>query len=69
MLTNYFKITWRNLIKNPFFSVVNIAGLSVGIAFALIIASYIWSGMLIERFYMLKGNTLFRVNGKIQTRE
>ena len=49
MLTNYFKIAWRNLIKNPFFSVVNIAGLSVGIAFALIIASYIWSEWNVNR--------------------
>ncbi|MEP7322348.1 MAG: ABC transporter permease, partial [Saprospiraceae bacterium] len=43
MLTNYFKIAWRNLIKNPFYSFVNIAGLATGIAFTLIIGTYVWS--------------------------
>jgi putative ABC transport system permease protein len=49
MLTNYFstghfaKIAWRNLVKNPFYSFVNIAGLATGIAFTLIIGSYVCS--------------------------
>jgi len=43
MIKNYFKIAWRNIIKSPFYSFVNITGLSAGIAFTLIIATYIWS--------------------------
>ena len=49
MLTNYFKIAWRNLVKNPFYSFVNILGLATGIAFTLIIGSYIWSEYRINR--------------------
>jgi len=42
MIRNYFKTAWRNLFKNSFFSFVNIFGLAIGIAFTLLIASYIW---------------------------
>ncbi|WP_240315241.1 ABC transporter permease [Mucilaginibacter pineti] len=43
MLQNYFKLAWRNLWKNKVFSLINIFGLSVGIAFALLIGAYVWS--------------------------
>ena len=31
MIKNYFKIAWRNLIKNKAFSIINIAGLAIGV--------------------------------------
>src|SRR6478672_6757989 len=43
MLKNYFTVAWRNLKRNKVFSVINIAGLSAGIAASLllfIIVSY-----------------------------
>ncbi|MFD0792588.1 ABC transporter permease [Mucilaginibacter litoreus] len=42
MLQNYFTIAWRNIIKHKLFSLINIFGLSVGIAFTLLIAAYVW---------------------------
>ncbi|MCG2460082.1 ABC transporter permease [Flavobacteriaceae bacterium F89] len=42
MLKNYFKIAWRNLFKNPLYSVVSIGGLFVGITFSLLIGGYVW---------------------------
>ncbi|HTJ12972.1 MAG TPA: ABC transporter permease [Dinghuibacter sp.] len=42
MLRNYFKIAWRNLKRNRVFSVINIAGLSVGITVCLLLSLYIW---------------------------
>jgi ABC-type antimicrobial peptide transport system permease subunit len=42
MLHNYFIIAWRNIWKHKFFSLINIFGLSVGIAFTLLIAGYVW---------------------------
>jgi putative ABC transport system permease protein len=42
MLHNYFIIAWRNIIKHKLFSLINIFGLSIGIAFTLLIASYVW---------------------------
>jgi putative ABC transport system permease protein len=39
MVKNYLKIAWRNIIKSRFYSIVNIIGLSTGIAFTLLIAA------------------------------
>lgn len=41
MIKNYLKIAWRNLLKNKTFSLINIAGLSVGMAVALLIGLWI----------------------------
>ena len=41
MLRNYFTIAFRNLIKNKIFSVINIVGLSIGIAACLLISLYV----------------------------
>jgi putative ABC transport system permease protein len=49
MLKNYFKIAWRNLWKNKVFSIINIFGLSVGIAFTLLIGAYVWSELQVNR--------------------
>lgn len=43
MFRNYLKIAWRNIVKNSFHSLVNIIGLSVGVAFTIIISGYAWS--------------------------
>lgn len=48
MLRNYIKIAWRNIIKNPFYSLVNIIGLSAGIAFTILIAAYVWSELQVN---------------------
>ena len=42
MLRNYIKIAWRNLVRHKTFSIINIAGLSVGIALAMLIGLWIW---------------------------
>ncbi len=36
MLKNYFKIAWRNILKNRFHAVINVSGLSIGIAFKVL---------------------------------
>ena len=41
MLRNYFKIAFRNLWKNRTFSIINIAGLAVGLATCLLITLYV----------------------------
>ena len=42
MLKIYFKIAWRNLIKNKVYSAINIVGLAVGMAVAMLIGFWIW---------------------------
>ena len=41
MIKNYFKTAWRNLTKNKTFSLINIAGLSIGMAACLLILQYV----------------------------
>jgi len=48
MLKNYFKIAWRNIIKSRLYSAINIFGLSVGIAFTLLIGSYVWTQLQVN---------------------
>src|SRR3982751_231853 len=48
MLKNYIKIAWRNLWKQKVFSIVNILGLSVGIAFTLLIGAYVWGELRVN---------------------
>ena len=42
MFKNYFKTAWRNLIKNKAQSLINITGLSVGMAVAILIGLWIY---------------------------
>lgn len=42
MIKNYLKIAFRNLLKNKTHSVINITGLSVGMAVAMLIGLWIW---------------------------
>src|SRR4051794_18318545 len=63
MIKNYFKIAWRNIIKNRFYSAVNIIGLATGIAFTLLIAAYVWSELQVNtnlknagRQYIIESN-------------
>ena len=48
MVKNYIKIAWRNIVRSPFYSLVNITGLSAGIAFTLLIAAFVWSELKVN---------------------
>jgi putative ABC transport system permease protein len=41
MIKNYLKTAWRNLVKNKFYSVLNIAGLTTGITSCILIFLYV----------------------------
>jgi putative ABC transport system permease protein len=40
MLKNYFTIAWRNLTRNKTLAVINIGGLALGMAFAILIGMW-----------------------------
>ena len=42
MIRNYFKIAFRNLIKNKVSSLINIGGLAIGMAVVTLIGLWIW---------------------------
>ena len=49
MWKNYFTVAWRNLLKNKLYSLVNIAGLSTGMAVAMIIGLWIYDEVSANR--------------------
>jgi putative ABC transport system permease protein len=49
MIKNYFKIAWRNLVKNKAHSFINIIGLSVGMAVAMIIGLWIFDELTFNK--------------------
>jgi putative ABC transport system permease protein len=50
MLKNYFKIAWRNLVKNKVYSALNISGLAIGMAVALIIGLWVCAELSYNKF-------------------
>ena len=61
MLRNYFKITFRNIRLQPFYSLINVVGLAVGLTVALLILAYIQDELSYDRFHQ-KANRIYRVN-------
>jgi len=51
MIENYFKIAWRNVMKNKLFSFINIIGLTIGLTSFLLIALYIFDELTFDRFH------------------
>ena len=60
MLKNFFKIALRNLWKNKAFSMINIAGLAVGIAASVLIFLVIFYELSYDGF-QTKRDRIFRV--------
>src|SRR6202008_4727975 len=51
MIKNYLKIAWRNLVKNKAHSLINITGLSVGMAVAMLIGLWIWDELSFDKYH------------------
>jgi len=51
MFKSYFKIAWRNLIKNKLYSVINIAGLATGMGLAILIGLWIWDELSFNKYH------------------
>ena len=51
MLKNYFKIAWRNLIKNKGFSLTNLLGLSIGITCTILIFLWVQDELTYDQFH------------------
>jgi ABC-type antimicrobial peptide transport system permease subunit len=51
MLKNYFKIAFRNLLRNKAFSLINIAGLAIGMSSAVLILLWIQNEVSYDQFH------------------
>ena len=56
MLKNYFKTAWRHLLKNKFYSGINILGLSVGLAIGIIILLWVQDELGFDGFHKNAAN-------------
>ena len=60
MIKNYFKIAWRNLVKNKVYSFINILGLAAGMAVAMIVGLWIYDEVSTNKHFK-NYNTLYQV--------
>lgn len=65
MIKNYWKIAWRNLTRNKFSSIINIGGLTVGMAVAMLIGLWVYDELSFNKYHdnydrisqiMIRGN-------------
>ena len=60
MYKSYFKIGWRNLLKNKTYSLINTGGLAIGLMCCITIGLYIWDEFSYDRFHT-RYNDIYRV--------
>ena len=51
MIKNYFKIAWRNLFQSKSFTILNIAGLSTGMACSILILLWVQNEVSYDKFH------------------
>jgi putative ABC transport system permease protein len=60
MFKNYLKTAWRNLIKNKFYSAINIAGLTLGLAIGILILIWVQDELSFNGFHK-KAPNIYRL--------
>ncbi|TAI48509.1 ABC transporter permease [Flagellimonas allohymeniacidonis] len=65
MLKNYIRLARRNLLKNKGFTVINIIGLSIGLACFIAIAMYVADELSYDQ-YNEKADRIYRVNSDLR---
>src|SRR4029079_8677495 len=63
MFKNYFKTAFRNLERNKIYSFINIFGLSIGLACAMLIMLYVKDEVSFDRFHK-NVNQIYRIARK-----
>jgi putative ABC transport system permease protein len=51
MIKSYFKIAWRNLVKNKVYSFINIGGLAIGMAVAMLIGLWLYDEVTFNKVH------------------
>lgn len=68
MLQNYFKISWRSLIKQKMYSTIKIGGLALGVAACFLISLYIIDELSYDK-HQANGDRIYRVLGVLEGEE
>ncbi|TKK68280.1 FtsX-like permease family protein [Ilyomonas limi] len=51
MLKNYFRTAWRSLLKNKFYTAINISGLAVGLATGIMLLLWVQNELSYDKFH------------------
>ena len=51
MFKNYLKVAVRNLVRQRFYTIINISGLSIGIAISLLITFFVVDELSYDKFH------------------
>ncbi len=65
MIKSYFRIAWRNLLKDKGFSIINIVGLATGMATCLLIALFVMDETSYDK-YNDKADRIFRLHADLK---
>jgi putative ABC transport system permease protein len=65
MFKNYFKIAWRSLKRQPFFTFLNIFGLTIGMAGGLLIALYIYDELSYDKMFP-DAEKIYRIDADVK---
>src|SRR4029078_5935334 len=66
MFKNYFKTAWRRLLKNKFYSFINIAGLSIGLAVGILILLWVKDELSFDTLQKQARN-IYRLENQVGT--
>lgn len=63
MIRNYFKIAWRNIRANKVYSIINIVGLTIGLASCLLVSAVVLNDLSYDRQWS-KTDHIYRIISK-----
>ncbi|WP_026302565.1 FtsX-like permease family protein [Psychroflexus tropicus] len=66
MIKNYFKIAWRNLMKDKFYNLISLSGLTIGLSMSIFIIIWIQSELSYNSFVAHHDN-IYRVSSNINS--
>ena len=66
MIKNYFKVALRNLLRYKGYSILNIAGLSIGLACFTLIMIFVWNELSYDKHFT-KSDQIYRIYAQIKT--
>jgi len=65
MIKNYFKIAWRNVIQNKFYSAINLVGLTVGLTVGILILLWVQNELSYNSFAGREQH-IYKVNSNVE---
>jgi putative ABC transport system permease protein len=66
MFKNYFKTAWRNLLRNKFYSAINITGLAIGLGVGIMVLMWVQDELSYDGFHR-NASDIYKIDSHIGT--